>query len=284
MTDVREELNRLADRRDHLDGHDAEERDEIEAIMRDLRSLAARGAVPEALKYPGRATGTGLNHDYIKGWNACRDAMLAAAPQPAGEVQHVYKRCGMCGFFGEEDPIEGCPRCGWDEMRDTTPSEPTPSAPADVEALARQAIEARNAWLDKNPGDAVGGMIAALELARRLSAPAAVTQAPAGVEALARLIADDGFACTFQSMGQYRSALLREVRRLSAPAAVKDFLTTADVEALGKAIFEAHREQCVGTSLWPMRGWDEVEQSTRDHWTHIARRLSGAQQAEPEAP
>ena len=52
----------------------------------------------------------------------------------------------------------------------------------------------------------------------------------------------------------------------------------ADVEALGKAIFEAHREQYVGTSLWPMRRWDEVEQSTRDHWTKVARRLSGAQQ------
>lgn len=39
--------------------------------------------------------------------------------------------------------------------------------------------------------------------------------APADVQALARLIANDGFACSFQSMSQYRGALLREAYRLS---------------------------------------------------------------------
>ena len=55
-------------------------------FVRAVGALSARAAVPEALKYPDRATGAGQNYDYIKGWNACRDAMLAAAPQPAGEV------------------------------------------------------------------------------------------------------------------------------------------------------------------------------------------------------
>lgn len=45
-----------------------------------------------------------------------------------------------------------------------------------LEALAKQAIEARNEWLEKNPGDAVGGMVAAIELAARLQ-PARVPEA-----------------------------------------------------------------------------------------------------------
>lgn len=50
---------------------------------------------------------------------------------------------------------------------------------------------------------------------------------------------------------------------------------TGDAEALARKIFEAHREQCRRTPLWPMSTWDECEQSTRDHWTNIARRLAG---------
>lgn len=38
--------------------------------------------VPDALSYSARATGKGHNHDYIAGWNACRDATLATAPAP----------------------------------------------------------------------------------------------------------------------------------------------------------------------------------------------------------
>lgn len=35
-----------------------------------------------------------------------------SAPEPVAD-----KRCDMCGFIGTEDPVIGCPRCRWDEMR-----------------------------------------------------------------------------------------------------------------------------------------------------------------------
>ena len=30
----------------------------------------------------------------------------------------MNKKCDLCGFIGQEDPIKGCPRCGWDEMKE----------------------------------------------------------------------------------------------------------------------------------------------------------------------
>lgn len=50
----------------------------LEAIAAALR---AAPEVPARLSIPLRATGKGPNHDYIRGWNDCIDAVLAARPQ-----------------------------------------------------------------------------------------------------------------------------------------------------------------------------------------------------------
>ncbi|MPS35043.1 MAG: hypothetical protein E2593_07080 [Stenotrophomonas sp.] len=44
-------------------------------------ALRAAPEVPARLSIPLRATGKGPNHDYIRGWNDCIDAVLAARPQ-----------------------------------------------------------------------------------------------------------------------------------------------------------------------------------------------------------
>ena len=87
MSDVREELNRLADRVESIATF-IDEADLRDAIAADLRALSARAAVPEAKAVPyGSASGEkdygyGYEKGHADGWNACRDAMLAAAPQP----------------------------------------------------------------------------------------------------------------------------------------------------------------------------------------------------------
>lgn len=36
----------------------------------------------------------------------------ALAAQPADN-----KQCATCGFVGQEDPVKGCPKCGFDDMQ-----------------------------------------------------------------------------------------------------------------------------------------------------------------------
>jgi len=31
--------------------------------------------------------------------------------------EQTEKKCGTCGFIGQEDPVKGCPKCGFDDMR-----------------------------------------------------------------------------------------------------------------------------------------------------------------------
>jgi hypothetical protein len=44
------------------------------------------------------------------------NSRTAAAPQA---VRPQAKRCATCDFMGEEDPVKGCPRCGFDDMHAT---------------------------------------------------------------------------------------------------------------------------------------------------------------------
>lgn len=37
--------------------------------------------------------------------------------QMLDEAQRVEKTCATCGFVGQEDPVKGCPKCGFDDMR-----------------------------------------------------------------------------------------------------------------------------------------------------------------------
>jgi len=244
MGDVREELNRLAERVMDLTTTPASmpEQDRISAS---LRSLAARGAVPEGWRDVLKRAREGLGAGGALGVPGSRQreleieiggamidhiedalAELAAAPQPEGEA--VHKPLSETMYRGPAHPDNT------ERLKDRRfIAEPAPSAPAGVEALAREVS-------DFKPEDG--------------------------------WTRDDLVVMSPENLREF-------ARRLSATAVVKDCLTTADVGALAKAIFEAHREQYVGTSLWPMRGWDEIEQSTRDHWTKVARRLYGAQQA-----
>lgn len=204
-------------------------RSKVDAAVDSVLALSARGEVPEGFVLVPREPTPNMIESSTGGQNFrtanCetlgdeRDllrrqwsAMLAAAPQPAGEDEPGCDDCD--GYEGEGGH---CLMCGKDL---SPPHEPAPSAPA-------------------------------------------------GVEALARLIADDGFACTFQSMGQYRSALLREARRLSAPASVKDCLTTADVEALEAPPCPVWLNDA--SKAWAL-GWEACRKE-------IVCRLSSAQQA-----
>lgn len=238
---------------------------------RQLRAISARDAVPEgwalvpvkptkfmmdAAIPPGRQDQTGRREFAI--WQA----MLAAAPQPAGEDAQPEVWINRCPV--NHDRRATCPRCESSRPPGakhgqpvSAPPEPAPSAPA---ATGKELLQVADAEALAKP--------MMLEVAFDFA------DNPRPYHSL---------ACPADTNGElYRAlkVLAAEARRLAALAAAKDCLTTADMEGLAKAIFEAHREQYVGTSLWPMRGWDDVEQSTRDHWTHIARRLSGAEQAD----
>lgn len=173
-----------------------------------------------------------------------------AVTKPAGEAKSpadpLPNWCRTCGRLWR-DPLGAlCPDAIHRRRNSSNPPEPAHSAPADVDVLD---------WItDDMSGNQIVDQVR--------------------IQAQFSRIEDDEIVKALE--------IALDRLRLSAPASVKDCLTTADVEALGKAIFEAHFEQYVGTSLWPMRGWDEVEQSTRDHWTQIARRLSVQQAGKGE--
>lgn len=170
--------------------------------------------------------------------------MLAAAPQPAGEADDSDH---ICQHIDGECIIVGCTK--------PQQTEPAPSAPSPGDALSLEGAAGRSG--SRAPDaitperEAMSRMKdAAIEAHRlcyeaMLANPEVVTLsddgelhkaihaiigvdtpsyvAPADVQALARLIADDGFACSFQSMSQYRGALLRKAYRLSgAQQAAKD--------------------------------------------------------------
>lgn len=273
---------------------------------RQLRAISERAAVPAGFVLAPREMTSGMFFAWTstkvlddgmphERYRACYRAMLAAAPQPAGEVVEMSPEFtdsarGAIAWVlwhhqGGHSPIgqplrfalgmgagESLPEHliadakRWAESVGATsdefhryrvPPEPAPSAPA---ATGKELLQVADAEALAKP--------MMLEVAFDFA------DNPRPYHSL---------ACPADTNGElYRAlkVLAAEARRLAALAAAKDCLTTADMEGLAKAIFEAHREQYVGTSLWPMRGWDDVEQSTRDHWTHIARRLSGAEQAD----
>ena len=91
---MRDEIMRLADLVSELHVSSDYAHGLKAKIERELRTLARTdhvedrlGMVPEALKYPNENKFRLIDvfrqeHNFARGWNACRDAMLAAAPAP----------------------------------------------------------------------------------------------------------------------------------------------------------------------------------------------------------
>ena len=93
---MRDDIMRLAERVESIfsDVPLSRMEQETKAIADDLRALARTdhvedklGVVPEALKYPDENKFRMIDvfrqeHNFARGWNACRDAMLAASPAP----------------------------------------------------------------------------------------------------------------------------------------------------------------------------------------------------------
>lgn len=92
MADLREQLNAIADRLDHLDGHDVDESEELEWAVKQLRALAAQPApdtVPlNAVRAALEAVDTGrtqIARDNLRILEIHLRAQVAQ-PAPAGEV------------------------------------------------------------------------------------------------------------------------------------------------------------------------------------------------------
>lgn len=60
------------------------------------------------------AHATSLLERWRNGWGWVAEKPNADVTEPP---LGVAKKCGMCGFVGQEDPVIGCPRCKWDEMQ-----------------------------------------------------------------------------------------------------------------------------------------------------------------------
>lgn len=189
----------------------------VGAIVVKMRALLAAPA-PEAERAEGEAVGPfpPLPQTPFKGANgnrlfdgihmhlygiACSEAWAA---HPAPEA-HGGGKCSYCGVTFSSGGVSdnGWLFCSMDCCKFY--NHPAPPA-------AGQADTLRN-WSARMAEKEVGQYVGACS--HGISGEPATGQ-PEGVEALAALIADDGYACTFQSMGQYRSALLRFARRLAS--------------------------------------------------------------------
>ena len=85
---------------------------------------------------------------------------------------------------------------------------------------------------------------------------------------LRALIADDAFAATFQTMGQYRTALLKAIADLGAPA---DAQVRSSEEVIEDAAERAHRLYWM--PAFTSAEWAEVKESSKEKWRSIARTI-----------
>ena len=251
MGDFREELNRLADVLSETVGSSGADNAVLRQAARDIRALSARAAVPEGfVMVPARPTHAMREAAYKwhtteyvsdpmgernRFYGGIYSAMLAAAPQPAGEavprndLVPGVMRCAKCAFqlhrvtlyvrsgttgAGDSD-TEPCPNgCGplwpvtwrqWAEEAqeyaqrlqgelDALKAEPAPSAPADVEALD---------WITDD--------MSGIQIVDQVR-----------IQAQFSRIEDDEIVKALE--------IALDRLRLSAPAAVKDCLTTAEME------------------------------------------------------
>lgn len=136
------------------------------------------------------------------------EAMLAT---PAPEARRPGP--DMSKSWPERDYMCKCSQCGSQFIG--------AKRQAVCKACAPKSPEAERAEGDDFTGERIEQIDGEARIVRRdrgrfvSSVPASAGQ-PEGVEALIRMIADDAHAITFQSMGQYRTALLRFARRLAS--------------------------------------------------------------------
>ena len=139
---MRDEIMRLADLVSELHVSSDYAHGLKAKIERELRTLARTdhvedrlGMVPEALKYPNENKFRLIDvfrqeHNFARGWNACRDAMLAAAPAPdqsagvGGMVSSRHREpCWTCGGKAGESTqrkfMFACAEC----FRDAQPAD-----------------------------------------------------------------------------------------------------------------------------------------------------------------
>jgi len=104
-----------------------------------------------------------------------------------------------------------------------------------VECLRRcaAALESPERGLGELPEHCTSGNCPCIKCPRA-TPPTAPAQDAQGVESIRRLVADDAYAMSFQTMGQYRSALLKACSATPSPQAEKQPLSDEWIRSMCK--------------------------------------------------